>query len=163
MLLHYHELEAVDMYDVFYTLCNLSYEGDIRMRWKMENPNKVRNILDGNFEGLQNLYQSRIADYEKRGIIKVLEQENDLIRKIRFKHTNDIAQQMFNQVPDVIKYNMKEDVKQLSLRELQGDLRKHLAGIVDITSIYMILGGIYSTNPLKKGLPYLYSKFKKAR
>ena len=84
----------------------------------MENPNKVRNILDGNFEGLQNLYQSRIADYEKRGFIKVLEQENDLIRKIKFKHSNDIAQEMFNQVPDAVKYNMKEDVKQLSLQEL---------------------------------------------
>ena len=51
---------------------------------------------------------------------------------------------------------------QLSLKELQGDLTKHLAGIVDITSIYMILSGFYSTNPLK-GIPYLYQKFKKGR
>jgi hypothetical protein len=57
---------------------------------------------------------------------------------------------------------MKPSVKQLSLRELQGDLEKHLAGIVDVTSIYMILGGIYSTNPLK-GIPYLYQKFLKGK
>ena len=70
---------------------------------------------------------------------------------------------MFNGVPATLKHGMKDDVKQLRLQELQGDLRKHLAGIVDLTSIYMILGGVYSTNPLGKGLPYLYSKFKKAR
>lgn len=48
------------------------------------------------------------------------------------------------------------------MKELQGDLRKHLAGIVDVTSIYMILNGIYSTNPLK-GIPYLIDKFRKGR
>lgn len=50
---------------------------------------------------------------------------------------------------------MKESVLQLSAKDLQGDLEKHLAGIVDLTSIQMIAAGIYSTNPLK-GIPYLY-------
>jgi hypothetical protein len=42
---------------------------------------------------------------------------------------------MFDKVPQNLKYNMKTSVKQLSLTEIQGDLEKHLAGVVDITSI----------------------------
>ena len=55
---------------------------------------------------------------------------------------------------------MKKSVLQLSLDELQKDLAQNLAGIVDITSIYMILSGMYSTNPLK-GIPYLYERAQK--
>jgi hypothetical protein len=62
---------------------------------------------------------------------------------------------MFDKVPQNLRYNMKDSIKQLSLHELQGDLEKHLAGVVDVTSIYMVLSGIYSTNPMK-GIPYLY-------
>ena len=82
---------------------------------------------------------------------------------VRLVHSTAILQQLFDQVPSVLKWRMKESVLALSLRELQGDLDKHLAGIVDVTSIHMIFGGMYSTNPLKKGLPYLYSKFQKGR
>ena len=69
---------------------------------------------------------------------------------------------LFDSVPKVLKYNMKESVIQLSAKDLQSDLEKHLAGIVDLTSIQMIASGLYSTNPLK-GIPYLYQKFLKGR
>ena len=69
---------------------------------------------------------------------------------------------MFDAVPKNLKWQMKDSVLQLPLNDLQGDLEKHLAGIVDITSIYMIASGLYSTNPIK-GIPYLYSKFLKGR
>jgi hypothetical protein len=69
---------------------------------------------------------------------------------------------MFDQVPPTLKHEMNSCVKQLSLPELQGDLAMHLAGIVDMTSRYMVMGGVYSTNPLK-GIPYLYQKFLKGK
>jgi hypothetical protein len=46
----------VDMLDLGITICQLSYKGDIRMKLKMENPNKVKNIVIGSFEGLNQLY-----------------------------------------------------------------------------------------------------------
>ena len=56
MLLNFHRLESVDLSEIFLTLCNFSYKGDIRMRWKMENPDKVKNIVEGSIDGLVNLY-----------------------------------------------------------------------------------------------------------
>lgn len=47
LVLRYHELGWVPFDELMLTLCNFSYKGDIRMRWKMENPQKVRNIVDG--------------------------------------------------------------------------------------------------------------------
>ena len=65
VLLNYHRLEPVELREIFYTLCNFSYKGDIRMRWKMENPEKVRNIVDGSFEGLSELYSPYLLEMEK--------------------------------------------------------------------------------------------------
>ena len=45
IILNFHELENVNLVDLFETICNFSYKGDIRMDWKMENPNKVKNIV----------------------------------------------------------------------------------------------------------------------
>jgi hypothetical protein len=62
---------------------------------------------------------------------------------------------MFDRIPQVVKYDMKDSVLQLSLSDMQGDLEKNLSQIVDSTSRCMILSGLYSTNPFK-GIPYLY-------
>ena len=48
--------QSVDMLDLGITICQLSYKGDIRMKLKMENPNKVKNIVIGSFQGLNQLY-----------------------------------------------------------------------------------------------------------
>ena len=143
-------------------LCEFSYKGDIRMRWKMENPNKVTNIVKGQIEGLSKIYRPLLEELQSEEIITLHELDDGVT--IRFKSRNDEKlQQMFDRVPRNLKWQMKDSVKALSLREMQEDLEKHLAGIVDITSIYMILSGLYSTSPLKKGLPYLLDKFKKGR
>lgn len=68
MLLNFHKLDSVDLRDIFLTLCNFSYKGDIRMRWKMENPDKVKNIVEGSLDGLKDLYKPYFADMESKGI-----------------------------------------------------------------------------------------------
>jgi hypothetical protein len=37
-------------------MISFSYNGDVRMRFKMENPNKIDNILEGSFDDLSALY-----------------------------------------------------------------------------------------------------------
>ena len=56
MLMHFDKVKEVSLLEVFTTLCNFSYNGDIRMRWKMENPEKVKNLVKGSYDGLLELY-----------------------------------------------------------------------------------------------------------
>ena len=62
LLLHFDKVGSVPLLDILTTLCNFSYKGDIRMRWKMENPDKVRNIVIGQFDSLLELYRPLLAD-----------------------------------------------------------------------------------------------------
>ena len=55
LFMHYHELE-VSLKDLFTTLVAFSMKGDIRMTYKMENPNKVANLVEGSFKELTDLY-----------------------------------------------------------------------------------------------------------
>ena len=77
-------------------------------------------------------------------------------------HSNKNLQYLFDNIPASIKKGLKESVLQLTLSELQGDIRKNLEKIVLETSLNMILSGLYSTDPLKN-LSYVYSKFRKGR
>ena len=86
------------------TICELSYKGDIRMRFKMENPQKVKNIVTGSFTGLSELYgprSSRVRALEKRGIVKVSDSHIQLL------HTNGNLQYLFDNVPEAVKKGLK--------------------------------------------------------
>lgn len=48
---------------LFQTLCSLSYIGDIRMTLGFENPNKVSNIVNGEFDELKNIYSDLNNDF----------------------------------------------------------------------------------------------------
>ena len=52
-------------------LCGFSYAGDIRMRWKMENPNKVKNIVDGQLEHLFEIYAPHLKKLEENNIVTI--------------------------------------------------------------------------------------------
>lgn len=56
---------------LFETLCSLSYIGDIRMALKFENPQKVNNIISGDYEEIKSIYSSIDDDLYllKNGII----------------------------------------------------------------------------------------------
>lgn len=51
--------EKLNIYELFEMICSLSYKGDIR--FIIENPNKVSNIVRGNIDELLNIY----SKYEK--------------------------------------------------------------------------------------------------
>ena len=55
IFMHYHEQE-VSLHDLFTTIVGFSMKGDIRMKYKMENPNKIGNLVEGSFKELTDLY-----------------------------------------------------------------------------------------------------------
>lgn len=63
--------KELDIYDLLYSICNLSFKKDIRMCYQMENPNKVKNILEGSYEELKGIYDGLNEDFylEKNNII----------------------------------------------------------------------------------------------
>ncbi len=69
LFMHYRELKPVHLMDLYTTLCSMSYKGDIRMKMKMENPNKVKNIVLGSYDGLNSIYQPRLDALNNQGLI----------------------------------------------------------------------------------------------
>ena len=64
ILLNYHAVDPIPIEQLFGTLCNFSYKGDIRMRWKMENPDKVKNIVQGSISELNQVYSDRLIQMQ---------------------------------------------------------------------------------------------------
>lgn len=152
----------VPMLDIFTTLCDFSYKGDIRMAWGFENKDKVKNIVSGSYEGLLEVYTPMLTQMEQQGLLSLAKDDEGKVSAVKYKYSPDNSQKMFDKIPAKLKYKMKDSVLQLRHNEMKADLEKHLAGVVDITSIWMIMSGLYSTSPLK-GIPYLYQKFLKGR
>jgi hypothetical protein len=78
LLMNFHRPQ-VDMIDLATTICQFSYRGDIRMKFKMENPDKVRNIVIGSFEGLKGLYgpgSDRMRRLQDEGVVSVGEEKD---------------------------------------------------------------------------------------
>ena len=126
------------------------------MRWKFENANKVKNIVEGSYDGLLEEYLPLLRQYEEEGLIHLItEKDSEIPTAVWFRHSRENLQTMFDRIPQNVKFGMKDSVLQLSLADMQGDVEKNLSQIVDSTSRCMILSGLYSTNPLK-GIPYLY-------
>ena len=111
IFMHYHELE-VSLKDLFTTLVAFSMKGDIRMQYKMENPNKVQNLVEGSFTELTNLYLPLLLEMqaeEKHAAVKMLDDG-----KIKLRHSIEAQQMLFDRIPACIKTHMKSSVKQLS-------------------------------------------------
>ena len=58
---HYLEHD-VSLEDLITTIVSFSMKGDIRMKYKMENPNKIANLVQGNYKELTNLYLPRLLE-----------------------------------------------------------------------------------------------------
>ena len=61
IFLHYKDL-SVTLEELFTTIVGFSMKGDIRMKFKMENPNKVKNLVHGSFTELTDLYLPLILE-----------------------------------------------------------------------------------------------------
>ena len=159
IFMHYHELN-VSLKQLFTTLVAFSMRGDIRMKYKMENPNKVANLVEGSFLELTDLYLPLLLELQAERPHPAVSMLND--GRIHLRHSPEAHQNMFDRIPESLKSHMKQSVKQLALVEQQQDIAANLEALVNQTSKQMFVAGLYSTNPLK-GLPYLLAKRRKAK
>ena len=79
------------------------------MRWKMENPDKVLNIVQGQYEGLVSIYTEQLKQLETAGILTIISNEEGRPSSVRFKHNNKNVQALFDTVPQVLKYNLNDN------------------------------------------------------
>lgn len=55
--------------ELFRDMISFSYTGDVRMRFKMENPKKIDNILDGSYDDLSALYAQYLEKLQQDDIL----------------------------------------------------------------------------------------------
>ena len=145
--------------DLFLSITSLSYYGDIRMTLKAENPNKVKNIVEPNFEHFMNYYEDQINQFEKDGAI-----EFDGNSIFSIGHNNHWIQYLIDRIPH--KSYMRNLIKENAMASEWDEHRDTLLTNLEIQnqsmSVRGILSGMYSTNPIKN-IIYTMSKKRKAK
>ena len=114
LLLSYGRAGEIKFDDLMLDLCEFSYKGDIRMIFKMENPDKVKNIVSAQIDFLWDIYSPILKKFEEAGWLKIV----DNSRNIFFKHNRQTLQEMLDAVPDSIKSEMNQKAIQLPLTDL---------------------------------------------
>lgn len=143
----------ISLYELLYSICNLSFNKDIRMSYKMENPNKVKNILEGSYDELKDIYNSLNEE--------IFTNKGDLI----IPNYNLIIED-FNKMPkNLIDYLNKYgyDIGNLKLQDLENlkeliimFLNKNNCKTSTIQPIKSIM-----LNPAKKSIDYAFQKHMK--
>ena len=129
------------------------------MKFKAENPNKVRNIVEPNFENFLNYYEDHINQFEKDGAIEF---DGDSIFSIG--HRNESMQYLIDRIP----YNsyMRHLIRDSAMSGEWDEHRDTLQTNLDIQnqsmSIKGVLSGMYSTNPVKN-IVYTLRKKRKSK
>ena len=63
LFLNVHKTE-VSLEELFTTIVGLSFHGDIRMQFKMENPDKIGNLVAGSMDSLTDLYLPKLLEMQ---------------------------------------------------------------------------------------------------
>lgn len=146
LMLEPNELTEEKLYE---KICGLSYDGDIRMRFKMENPNKVKDIAKGSYEELKEIYDNVNHNYFK-----------EVDGKIYINYENII--QEYDSLPAALKkkINKPENTELETLQKLKKQIEKSIHRNNLKTSIAQPLKGIV-TNGVSKSFTYANNKRKK--
>ena len=131
-------------------ICSLSYDGDIRMRFKMENPNKVIDIAKGSKEELTEIYTS-----VNNGYYTVDKNDNITINYDKIISTYEDFPKNLKEKIHEPKSTKKEDL--LKVRE---EINKYIHKNNLKTSIAQPLKGI-ATNGISKSFTYAVNKRRK--
>lgn len=132
--------EKLSIYELFEMICSLSYKGDIR--FIIENPNKVSNIVKGNIDEFLKIY----SRYDKYISID----GEDILVDLSSVYSNA------NKIPNYDKFKNKEKTKYGSY------LLKHIKHVNLCESICQPLKGL-RVSGIKDSLSYVKEKAKKKK
>lgn len=145
--------KVVDEKILFETLCSLSYLGDVRMALKLENPNKVGNIVSAELDEFKNTYLELNDD--------LYSTNNGIIVPNTEKLLSEVHYLPGNLVKYLIKNNISIDNLTLEdLKELKEYIIKYLKTINFKSSIAQPIKSA-SINNTQSSIVYLKEKRKK--
>lgn len=144
--------EYTTYFDLFEKICNFSYMGDFRMGIA-ENPNKVKNIVNGSYDELYKIYS-------KYPFVKPVYGE-----RIRINY-DEITKYMNLLPADLLDFIAVSDNKELSNEKRILLIRKTILNYFikknRVESVTQAIDG-YKNNGLAKSIPYVASKLSKKR
>jgi len=128
--------EKHNLNDLYFQLCSLSYFGDIRMYFKMENPNKVKNISNGSFKELHEIYSEVNKDFytltgdiihvNKELLIDQIEELPSSLLNYITKHNfdfNNLSIDQLNTLQNLIKAYLKQsNLRSSTIQPIKGIL-----------------------------------------
>ncbi|MDD2377742.1 MAG: hypothetical protein PHD10_03280 [Bacilli bacterium] len=141
--------------DLYYKICSLSYNGDIRMYAKMEDPNKVSNITKGSFDELHEIYSSIDNDYYYVSNGKIMINKDLLIQD-----ADKLPSSLYHYL---VKHNYDFDHLSMDqLTSLQKLIKEYIRKTNLKTSIVQPIKGI-CLNGIDKTLQYSKHKHQKSK
>lgn len=147
-------LSEKELYEI---ICSLSFIGDWRRVFHLENPNKISNIVDGSFEELRNIYTSLdtySSSYNLGDKNMLVIDRNDLLNDL-----SSLPQDLLNQL------KRKIDLNQRNLKEtaiIQKTILKYLKRINLRASAAQPIKGLL-INGVSKTKTYLKQKIDKSK
>ena len=143
--------EITNYYDLFSIICNLSYLGDIRMGIA-ENPNKVRNIVNGSYKELLDIYSNMgFVVPLKDGQLRI---NYDAIMKYVELLPKDLVKTVINEKIDYLSSKNLLNLKKAIIRYISNKNRNE--SIAQAINGYMNIG-------FSKSASYVLSKIKKMK
>ncbi len=148
--------EKFNRLDLLQMIVGLSYLGDIR-QGLAENPRKIRNIAEGQFEALWSMYEPLLAEVGFDDICQVLQ-------PVDWSHENWVqekSQAACNLRVLCLPSNLRRNIGRIKNFEVKpGQVHRALARIVRWPSFVQSAKGVLTAGP-SVSLKYLASKFKK--
>lgn len=139
--------------ELYKTICELSYMGDIRMFFGMENPNKVRNIVTGEFGEFKKIYSEVNED--------LYTEEDGIITPNTEKLLSDVPDMPSKLIEYIVNNEINiEDMRKEDLEKLRTFIVKYLRQINLRSSIAQPVKSVAINN---FGSSYTYAKAKRKK
>lgn len=167
----------IDDQTLFYYITQLSYMGDIRMKYNAEDPNKIHKLISGDdhINRYWNLYSSHIEALQQQGILSITPTPN-----VNGRHTltwdsnNPVAREhLWNNIPTYVHDIVIKKQHQLNHNNTNtGGSNEHtnklialkdtISNIVSKSSQYQSMKGIITAG-IKQSFQYVIRKLMKGR
>lgn len=160
--------ETFTLEELFTCICNLSYQGDVRMSLGVENKNKVNNIIKPNFEHFYQLYKPLILKEtiylhlnENTMILNQDLSSNGIHHNLYFLPKN-LIQTIIKKSIQIRQYQDTEEIifKLATRLDVKEIIRNAVNNIVQSTSTSQTIKGLFTAG-IMKSINYSTRKIKK--